>query len=367
MPKHIVIDARNRRASTGRYTDRLVENLQEIDDTNLYTVLVEPGDEWQMKNPNFTTASCPFQQFSFNPWGQISFARQLYGLKPDLVHFTMTQQPLFFFGKTVTTTHDLTMLWHTRPSRFPGWLHAVGLVLYRFMLWWAHKKSGRIIVPSKFVAKELGQYQRFTRKKSVVIYEAADFPVSDKSERVKGVKKPFIFHIGAPYPHKNIDKLIQVFDSLKKKHPDLQLVLPGKMKNQFKRDFDGWIKASPVKDSILAPGYIRDSQLNWLYQNAAAYVLPSVSEGFGLPGLEAMAHGCAVASSNATCLPEIYGNAAEYFDPFDIASMYQAIDKVISGKKLRKELIEKGKKQAGKYSWQKMAEQTLDVYKEVVV
>jgi glycosyltransferase involved in cell wall biosynthesis len=254
------------------------------------------------------------------------------------------------------------MLWYTRPSRFPAWLHAVGIVLYRFMFWWAHKKSSRIIVPSKFVAKELGQYQRFTKKKSVVIYEAADYPLSAKAEKVKGVNKPFIFHIGAPYPHKNIDRLIQVFDSLKKEHPDLQLVLPGKMKNQFKRDFDEWIKASLAKKSIITPGYVSDSQLNWLYQNAEAYILPSVSEGFGLPGLEAMAHGCAVASSDRTCLPEIYGEAAEYFDPFDIASMYRAIDNLVSDEKRRKELIEKGKKQVKKYSWRKMAEQTLDVY-----
>lgn len=365
MPKHIVIDARNRRASTGRYTDRLVENLQEIDDTNLYTILVEPNDDWQMSNPNFTTVACPFKQFSFNPLEQISFAWQLYKLKPDLVHFTMTQQPILFFGRTVTTTHDMTMLWYTRPSRFPAWLHAVGIVLYRFMFWWAHRKSRKIIVPSKYVAKELGRYQHFTRKKSVVIYEAADFPVSHKSEKVKGVKKPFIFHVGAPYPHKNIDKLIQVFDSLKKAHPDLQLVLPGKMKDEFKRDFDGWIKASPARDSIIAPGFISDSQLNWMYENAEAYVLPSVSEGFGLPGLEAMAHGCVVASSDKTCMPEVYGDAAEYFDPFDIASMYQAINKVVSDKKLRKELALKGKKQAAKYSWREMAQQTLAVYEQV--
>jgi glycosyltransferase involved in cell wall biosynthesis len=364
MPKHIVIDARTRRSSTGRYTERLVENLQKIDDTNRYTILVEPDDDWQMTGPNFTTVPCHFQQFSFNPLDQISFAAQLYGLKPDLVHFTMTQQPLFFFGKTITTTHDLTMLWYTRPSRFPAWLHAVGIVLYRFMFWWAHKKSSKIIVPSKFVAKELGRYQHFTRKKSVVIYEAADPPATDKTEKVTEVKKPFIFHVGAPYPHKNIDRLIQVFDSLKKEHPDLQLVLPGKMKNQFKRDFDGWIKASPAKKSIITPGYVSDSQLNWLYQNAEAYVLPSVSEGFGLPGLEAMAHGCAVVSSDRTCLPEVYGDAAEYFDPSNIAAMHQAIDRVISDEKLRKELIEKGKKQIKKYSWRKMAEQTLEVYRE---
>ena len=118
---HIVIDARNRRSSTGRYTDRLITHLAQIDPENTYTILVQPGDDWQFDNPNFQTKTCRFQQFSFNPVDQISFALQIYRLKPDLVHFTMTQQPLLYFGNIVTTTHDLTMLRHMRPSRFPAW------------------------------------------------------------------------------------------------------------------------------------------------------------------------------------------------------------------------------------------------------
>ncbi|HET7673027.1 MAG TPA: glycosyltransferase family 1 protein [Candidatus Saccharimonadales bacterium] len=365
MSKHIVIDARNRRASTGRYTDRLVENLQEIDKTNLYTILVEPGDDWQMKNPNFTTAKCRFRQFSFNPLDQISFAWQLYRLRPNLVHFTMTQQPLLYLGRTMTTTHDLTMLWYNRSSRFPPWLHAIGIVLYRFMFWWAHKKSKKIIVPSKFVRQELSRYQPFTSKKSVVVYEAADPPVKDKPDPVKGVEKPFIFHVGAPYPHKNLNRLIQAFDVLKVGRPDLQLVLPGKMQNQFKHDFADWVGASKHKDSIIAPGFVSEPQLKWLYENAEAYVLPSMSEGFGLPGLEAMAHGCPVVSSDRTCLPEIYGDAAEYFPAKDVHQMASAIEKVLSGQKLREKLAKKGAIQFKKYSWRKTAEQTLAQYMKI--
>src|SRR5690348_392876 len=93
-PKHIVIDARIRRSTTGRYTDRLVEHLQKLDDFHRYTILVQPDDPWKPTAKNFTALPCPYPQFSFNPLHEIGFARQLYGLKPDLVHFTMTQQPL---------------------------------------------------------------------------------------------------------------------------------------------------------------------------------------------------------------------------------------------------------------------------------
>ena len=365
QPRRIVIDARNRRASTGRYTDRLVENLQEIDKMNRYTILVEPDDDWQLKSPNFTPVPCRFKQFSFNPVDQIAFARQLYTLKPDLTHFTMTQQPLFYFGKIVTTTHDLTMLRHTRASRFPGPVHALGMVLYRFLFWAAHRKSKKIIVPSKFVAKDLAALQPFTKDKTEIIYEAADPPISGKAELLKNVEKPFIFHLGAPYPHKNIGRLIKAFEIAHEKNPKLKLVLPGKIKDQFKKDFDSWVADSPARKSIIAPGYVSDGQLKWLYQNAEAYVLPSLSEGFGLPGLEAMSHGCAVVSSSATCLPEIYGNAAEYFNPKDVEEMAEAIEKIVSIKTLREDLIKQGKEQIKKYSWQKMATETLSTYKSI--
>lgn len=364
--KHIVIDGRNRRSSTGRYTDRLVENLQQIDKQNRYTILVQPDDDWPMKNPNFRTVPCRFEQFSFNPIDQIAFGRQIYRLKPDLVHFTMTQQPLFYFGKIITTTHDLTMLRHTRASRFPNWLHGIGMVLYRFLFWWAHHKSTKVIVPSQFVASDLSKHHPFTKRKTVVIYEASDPPISGKSEPIDDVFVPFIFHVGAPYPHKNIDRLIKAFELVKKDYPRLQLVLPGKMKDQFKTDFDKWVNASAMRDSIIAPGYISDAQLKWLYENASAYVLPSLSEGFGLPGLEAMAHGCPVISSNATCLPEIYGDAAEYFNPKKVKEMANAIERVISDQKLQQKLKEKGKTQIKKYSWRKMAQETLETYKALI-
>jgi glycosyltransferase involved in cell wall biosynthesis len=103
-----------------------------------------------------------------------------------------------------------------------------------------------------------------------------------------------------------------------------------------------------------------------MYEHCAAYVFPSLSEGFGLPGLEAMVHGAPVVSSNATCLPEIYGPAAEYFDPRSVEDMAAKIKRVLLNEKRRKELIVAGKKQANKYSWRKTAEQTLVVYNQVL-
>lgn len=362
---HIVIDARNRRSSTGRYTDRLLDHLKDIDQENQYTVLVQPEDPWQGIGQNFTPLPCPYKQFSFNPLEQIGFAWQLYKLRPSLVHFTMTQQPLLYFGKIVTTTHDLTMLRFTRPGRFPIAIHKVRMVLYRLLFWTAHKKSNQIIVPSNFVAKDLSRYQPFTKEKTIVTHEASEPPTKEKASALKGVTKPFIFHVGSPFPHKNIERLIDAFVLLKEKHPDLQLVLAGKKEFYFNK-LEKHLQDNPHKKDIIIPGFVSDNELRWLYENAQAYVFPSLSEGFGLPGLEAMVHGCPVVSSNATCLPEVYGDAAHYFNPEDVNDMEIKINDVVSEKKLRDSLIKKGHARVKKYSWQTMAEQTLAVYRNLL-
>jgi glycosyltransferase involved in cell wall biosynthesis len=220
-------------------------------------------------------------------------------------------------------------------------------------------------VPSKFVAKELIKYQPFTRNKLALTYEASDPPIKAKPMAVKGVVGPFILHVGAPYPHKNLDRLILAFDEVKKTQPKLQLVLPGKMKNQFKKDMEKWIDKSPNSADIITPGYMNGAELKWLYENAQMYVLPSLSEGFGLPGLEAMTHNCPVIASDNTCLPEVYGNAALYFNPFEVRDIAVEIEKVLTSTKLKKSLVAAGQTQLKKYSWDKLAKETLFVYDSI--
>lgn len=370
-PKHIVVDARNWRSSTGRYTFKLIENLQKIDSTNRYTVLVPKNDAWKPDNPNFSKKEINVPQFSINPWQEIKFAAILYRLNPSLVHFTMTQQPLLFwplraimrrFGsRIVTTTHDLTMLRFTRPGRYPKWFHKLRMSLYRLQFWVAHRRSHQIIVPTNYVKSDLVNHHKFTKNKISVTLEACDPPSANKPQAIKGIKAPFIFHAGSPLPHKNLERLTEAFTILKEDYPDLQLVLIGKKEFYF-RQLEESLVNHPYRRDIHMPGFVTDQQLVWTYQNAACYVLPSLSEGFGLPGLEAMANGSPLASSNATCLPEVYGQAALFFDPYDIYDMAHVVGKIIGNKRLTKELIGKGSKQWRKYSWEKMARETLEVY-----
>jgi glycosyltransferase involved in cell wall biosynthesis len=360
--KHIVIDARNRRSSTGRYTARLLEHLQAELDSCRVTVLVQSTDDWQPTAPNWITTPCDTPQFSLNLLHDFRFARQLYRLKPDLVHFTMTQQPLTYFGDIVTTTHDLTMFRFTRPGKSSLPVFLLKKLGYRLLFWQAHRKSKHVIVPSEFVKRDLTQHYPFTAGKTSVTYEASEPPLSVTATPLKDVSMPFIMHVGSPFPHKNIHNLIKAFELLKKDYPTLQLVLAGKKEHYFE-ELEQWAQERASYKDIHFTGFVSDAELKWLYQEAEAYVLPSLSEGFGLPGLEAMAHKCPLVSSSATCLPEVYGDAANFFDPSSDTDMARAIREVLKDKKLREKLVKNGTIRLGNFSWKTMAEQTATIYR----
>ena len=169
-------------------------------------------------------------------------------------------------------------------------------------------------------------------------------------------------YVGRHQPHKNLDRLIEAHHKLLKVHPKLILAIVGK-KDKTTAILQENVESANYKNVVFTD-FVSDAQLRWLYEHTACYVFPSLSEGFGLPGLEAMVHGAPVASSNATSLPEVYGDAAHYFDPLDDNDIAQKISEIIDNKSLRQELFTKGKKQASEFSWRRMAEQTLEVYEK---
>jgi glycosyltransferase involved in cell wall biosynthesis len=170
-------------------------------------------------------------------------------------------------------------------------------------------------------------------------------------------------YVGRSTPHKNLKSLVDAFIILKKKYPKLMLVLAGKMDANY-HSLEAYVTEKRMADSVVFPGFVTEGELKWLYQNTAAYIFPSLSEGFGLPGLEAMIHGAPVISSNATCLPEIYADGAVYFDPANTFDMASKISNVLSSAGMRGDLIRKGLARANKFSWQRMAKKTLEIYEK---
>jgi glycosyltransferase involved in cell wall biosynthesis len=360
--KKIVIDARIISSSTGRYVERLLTYLEQIDHENSYTVLVRSKDKdyWQPTNKNFEIKIADYKNFSFGE--QIGFSQLLYSLKADLVHFCMPQQPIFYFKPSITTVHDLILLKTYNSDK--NWMiyHAKQLV-GRFVFWYLAHKSRYIITPSDFSREEYLERYRIRTEKLVTTHLAADI-TKIKSQKMSLPYKKYIMYVGQQSNYKNIRRLILAHQQLLHIHPDLGLVLVGSKSVLTKRN-EVWVKKNNYQN-ITFTGFVEDTQLAWLYQHCSAYVFPSLMEGFGLPGLEAMAQGAPVVSSNATCLPEIYGNAAHYFDPLNVDDMTQKINEVLTDERLRKKLLRNSQQQIKKYSWKKMAHETLRVYTQAM-
>jgi len=361
-PRRIVVDARSR-GSTGRYADRLLHHLQAIDDTNDYFVIVKTSQNWQPSNPRWQAVINDARDYTFGE--QLSLWWTIRRLKPDLTHFTMPQQPILPLpGRRVTTIHDLTMLrWHNINAINP-WAYWFKAVVYRCLLWWTAHRSAAVITPTRWVKVDITKTFRVDPIRLHVTHLAVE-PIPGQAEPLESLQsKGFILFNGNVFPHKNVRRLIEAYRAVRVSHPHIKLVIAGSLGKpglKLKEEIE-----SAGIDGIEWPGYVPDKQMKWLWANAAAYVYPSLSEGFGLPGLEAMLAGTPVASSHATCLPEVYGQAAEYFDPEDSADMAEAIGRILGSPKRAKELVKLGKDQLKKYSWRTTAQETLAVYRQVL-
>lgn len=360
---HIVVDARIIRSSTGTYVLNLLRWLEKIDHKNRYTILVPSADidYYTPEHRNFSLVACDIGNYSLAE--QTEFKTFLENLNPDLVHFCMPQQPIRYKGRSVTTVHDLTLLKTYNTDK--NWLmyktkQQVGKHVFKKIA----KTNEYIITPSNFTRDEYIAFTGIDPERVKVTYEAAETSIGD-IERYDVPHKDYLLYVGQQSDYKNIPRLAASHQKLLEKHPDLGLVLVGGLNKaalKNKRLF-----ASLGYKNIHFTGFVSNPQRDWLYKHARAYVFPSLMEGFGLPGLEVMTYGTPLVSSNATCLPEVYGEAAHYFNPTDTGDMTRAIDDVLTDKKLRRHLIHKAHKQLHKYSWKKTAHETLEIYEKALL
>lgn len=362
--KHIVIDARNLPFSTGRYVEMLLRYLEKLDREHRYSVLMYPDkmDRWRPTNPNFTAVPCPYKEFSFAE--QLGMKRQLESLQPDLVHFSMVQQPILYRGRVVTTMHDLTTVRFRNPAK--NWLiFTIKRWVYVVVNYIVVRKSFAIFTPSEFVRQDVAHFTHYKPDKIVATHEAVDDFDAAAEPMPAFVGKRFIVADGRPRPHKNLHRIIEAFAIVHQHQPDLSLMLVGK-RDPADQAYTDLINSLGLQDYAIRTDFIPDGQLKWALQHCQAYVYASLSEGFGLIPLEAMINNAPVVLSNATCLPEVCGDAARYFDPYDVPAMAQAIEDVVTDPKLADRLRKRGRQQVKKYSWERMARQTLAVYKRAL-
>ena len=266
---------------------------------------------------------------------------------------------------TVLTVHDLIF------KLFPEHHKKLNHIFLNQAMPLFVKRADAIITVSESSKRDLIEHYRILEEKITVIYEAAapNFiaPNTEDIRRVRqkyNLPEQFLVVVGAIEPRKNYSRLVEALMRLRLKHSDLQLVVVGS-KGWLFEDFFETIKTLNAGDYVVFPGYIPDEDLPAVYGAATIAVMASIYEGFGLPILEAMASHTPVVCSNSSSLPELGGDAAQYFDPMNIDEMTEALKKVLDDEILQQTMIKSGIQQAAKFSWDRAAQETFAVYNQL--
>lgn len=295
----------------------------------------------------------------------------------DLIHFPYFDPffltlPVFRDYKSVVTVHDLIPL--KFPKHFPRGLKGeIKWLLQKFSL----THSSAILTDSQASMKDIVNFTGMSQEKIHVAYLGVreDFKVLKSQKVLDEVRKKynlpekFILNVGDVNYNKNIPGIINAFAKVRENYPDIDLVLVG---NGFTTDSPQLsevlklIAQFGLETKVKRLGYIDLSNLVAVYNLAKVYIQPSFAEGFGLPVLEAMACGCPTVVSNTSSLPELVGDGGILVNPDDINNIVSGISEVLQNKSLQQEIITKGIQRAKEFSWNKCAEQTIKIYKEVL-
>jgi glycosyltransferase involved in cell wall biosynthesis len=359
-------------AGLGRYVMNLIRELQNIDKQNEYILILRKKyyESLKLQN-NFKKILGDVRHYSLLE--QIKILRTINKENLDLVHFPHFNLPLAYKGKFVVTIHD--MLMHRQKNKdsttLPSYLYHFKRIGYKKIFNKAIFESDRIIVPSKSIKNEITEYYKIPGDKVVITYEGIDGnikPVTNGEYIFKkySIDAPFFIYAGNAYPHKNLKRAIEAVSGINNKYDRKILFLIASSRNVFVERLSRLLD-DESKSFIKILGFVPDSELAFLYKNSLGFVYPSLSEGFGLPGLEAMSVGTLALVSDIPVFREIYQKAAFYFNPYDFSSIQKTMEDVYElDLKKRKLMIERGKEFVNQYSWRKMAQQTLSVYLEVL-
>lgn len=382
----IGIDARlygPKQGGLGRYLQQLIEGLEKTDLQNDYVIFLrqENFSAYTPANPRFKKALADIPWYG---WQEQFLLPKIFKRENcDFIHFPHWNIPVFYRGKFIITIHDLILLHH--PSRQSSTLGPIKYffknLAYKFILHHAVKKACFILTPSEFTKQDIIKTLHIPAEKIIVTYLAPvlkdnieysilntnDQENNDKKQGIlqkHGITKNYLLYVGVAYPHKNLERLVIAWKMFEGQNKNFQLVLVGK-KNYF---YNRLIKSEAFKScqNIIFTDFVSDDELATLYKNATAYIFPSLYEGFGIPPLEAMQYNIPVISSNKTCLPEILGGAALYFDPLNEQDIYSKINLILTDSKTRQKLINNITVILSKYSQKNTTETTLSVYQKMV-
>jgi glycosyltransferase involved in cell wall biosynthesis len=359
----------------GTYIRNIVRTLCRLDQENEYFLIGPPAKVQEIgplpANFHHIPAEAPERTFQ----GYREFRTALKRLNCDLVHIpNLFSVPRMMPCPYVMTVHD--MFEHMSGARQQiGFWGTWNMQMTRQVL----RGAARIFAVSNFTRTEIEKLFEIPSSRIEVIYNAIDerflhghaSPADREliAERYQ-VTYPFLLYAGRISPHKNVVRMIEAFSALKTElerdqaYPDLKLIIIGDDLSG-NPDLRRTVVRSGVQNDVRFLGFIPIEVLRIFYDSAKIFVFPSLYEGFGLPPLEAMAHGTPVVTSNATSLPEVVGNAAVLVNPENVFEIMRALHRVLMDKALRERMKERGYKQVTRFSWESSVRRVLDAYRQV--
>ena len=317
-----------------------------------YICLVPPDrirdslPKWQ----NISIRACGFMHG--NLWEQLElpfYSRK--GMLIDLCNIG----PIFHFSQFVVI-HDASVF------AVPEAYSTLFKLKYKLIYYFLSRTAKKVITVSQFSKKELKRCLKINSDRIAVIPEGCehilkaeiDESILDKFS-LRG--QPYLLAVGSSSLHKNLNSVIKAINLTHEKLPNL-VIAGGNFSKVFSK------MCNSQDEGIIRLGYVTDGQLRALYENAVAFIFPSLYEGFGLPPLEAMICGCPVACSNRASIPEICGDAAIYFDPTNLSDIQSQIQKLVNDPPTQKSLKQKGIFRAEYFTWERAARSLLTILQD---
>jgi len=350
----VVIDGRMwNETGIGRYIRNLVYGLEKVDAKNDYYILLLAKEYNNLKlKANFHKVLLNVSWYTINE--QIRLYKTVSKISPDVFHAPNINFPFFYKGKMIVTVHDLIMVEKIENENFKRMLKRV---ILRFLLKHSLSKVSSIITVSNYTKNAVISDFSVDESKINTIYNC--IKPARNLNMVDSITSDYIIYVGNTYGHKNVQFLIDSIEDIGKR-----LVIVGKEDKNVKR-LKKIVKKKNLEDLVTFTGFVDDRKLAKLYANAYAFVFPTMREGYGLPGLEAMNFNCPVVCSDIQVLHEVYKEGALFFKVNNLESLKEQLKK-LEYSKFRTSLIKKGKEIAKKYDCNIFISNTLKVYEKVV-
>ena len=352
------------RQGIGLYTLNLLDNLFRIDSENNYYLFYKNLNFWDRYNlPNVhrVLVKVPTKPM----WDQLAMPMMVKKYKLDILFNTKFTVPFLSTCPTVMVMHGSE--WYIFPQNYKY----LDIKYVKFFMPLYLKKANVIISVSDCAKNDMVKYAKGIPEKFKTIYLAYNkrFSVIKDKQYIKNAKKKYdlpdnyILFVGKIYPGKNIDNLIRGFAKIADKIPH-KLLLVGGFRWKYDIVFE-LIKTLKLEDKVIIKEWVEPEELPVFYNLADVFAFPSIYESCPAPPWESMACGCPVVTSNTGGTPEVVGDAALYVNPYDPEMIGNALLKAITDKQVREDLIQKGFKQIEKYSWEKTAIETLEVFNRI--